>query len=50
VAHDIGQSFIDGARNGAAIRRRKPEDLGEAFKRTAHDAEQLRIAMQFQLQ
>lgn len=50
MAHDVGQSFIDRARDGAPILRRKAEDLGEAFKRAADDTEELRIAVQFQLQ
>jgi hypothetical protein len=50
MAHDIGESFIDRTCNGTAIRRRKAEDLGKAFERATHDAEQLGIAVQFELQ
>jgi hypothetical protein len=50
MAHHIGQSFIDGARDGAAIRRSEAENLGKAFERAAHDAQQLRIAKQFEFQ
>jgi hypothetical protein len=45
MSHDISQSFIHRARDGTAIRRRKTEDLCEAFKRAAHNTEQLRIAV-----
>jgi hypothetical protein len=50
MAHDIGQSFVDRARDGAPVGRRKPEDLGEAFKRATHDKQQFRIAKQFEFQ
>jgi hypothetical protein len=50
MSHDIRQSFIHRARDGAAIRRRKTENLREAFKSAAHNTEQLRIAVQLQLQ
>jgi hypothetical protein len=36
MAHDIGQGFINGTRNGPTIRRRKTENLGEAFERATH--------------
>jgi hypothetical protein len=49
MAHDIGQSLVNRAGNGTAIRWREPEDFGEAFERPAHDAKQLRIAEQFEL-
>jgi hypothetical protein len=50
MAHDIGESFIDRACDGTAIRRRKAEDLSKAFERATNDAEQFRIAVQFKLQ
>jgi hypothetical protein len=49
MAHDIGQSLVNRAGDGTAIRRREPEDLGEAFESATHDAKQFRIAMQFEL-
>jgi hypothetical protein len=49
VAHDIGESFVHGAGDGPAIRRREPEDLSKAFERATHNAEQFGIAKQFQL-
>jgi hypothetical protein len=50
MAHDIGESFIDRSRDGTAVGRRKTEDLGKAFESATHDAEQFRIAVQFELQ
>jgi hypothetical protein len=46
MPHDIGESFVDSAGYGAAIGRRKTEDLGKAFERSTYDIEQLRVAMQ----
>ena len=46
MPHDIGESFVDRTGYRAAIGRRKTEDLGEAFKRSTYDIEQLRVAMQ----
>jgi hypothetical protein len=39
MAHDIGQGFVDRAGDGATIRRRKAENLSEAFERATDDAE-----------
>lgn len=50
VTHDVGQRFVDRAGDGATVRRRKAENLSEAFERAPHDAEQFRVALQFQLQ
>jgi hypothetical protein len=42
---DVSESFIYGTCHRATIGRRKAEDLGEALKGSAHDIEQLWIAM-----
>ena len=50
MTDDISKRFVDRAGDGTALGRRKPEDLGEGLERATHDAEQFRIALQFDLQ
>jgi hypothetical protein len=50
MTHDVGQGFIDSARDRAAIRWGEAENLGEAFERAAHHKEQLGIAKQLKFQ
>jgi hypothetical protein len=39
MTNDVGQGFVNRAGDGAAIGRRKAEDLGEAFERATNDGE-----------
>jgi hypothetical protein len=50
MAHDVGQSFVNSARDGAAVGRRKAEDLRKTFERSTHNEQQLGIAKQFEFQ
>jgi hypothetical protein len=50
MSHDIGESFVHGAGDGATIGRRKTEDFGETLQGATHNEEQFRVAKQLEFE
>src|ERR1700731_702351 len=44
VAHDVGESFINGANDGAGVGFAKVQDFGGTFNSGANEAQRFRIA------